>query len=1697
MRIGVYVCECGINIGATVDVNKVADHAKTLPYVVSSRYYKYMCSDPGQELIKKDIRDLKLDRVVVASCSPRMHEPTFRAVLEEMNLNPYCLEMVNIREQCSWVHKNREMATEKAKDLVQSAVFKVGLLKPLEKKKVDVTPAALVVGGGIAGIQAALDIGNMGYKTYVVEKTPSIGGRMAQLDKTFPTMDCSACILTPKMVDVARHCNVELLTYSELESVEGYVGNFKVKVKKKPRYVDTEKCTGCGECFNGCPVELPNEFDEGQGTRHAIYTPFPQAVPLKATIDKRGKHPCRDACPAGVGAPGYLTLVGRGKFYEALRVIKERLPFPSICGRICHRPCEEVCTRAELDDPIQIAHIKRFVGDLELKIPAVEIPPIETRAEKVAIIGGGPAGLTCAHDLALKGYHVAIFEAAPVLGGMMRFGIPPFRLPKEILEKEISDILALGVRVHLNTALGRDLTFSDLFNRGFKAVFLAVGAQKGKKMEIPGEELKGVFQAIDFLKEINLGRIITTPLIEIDEDLCVGCGKCADVCYYGVIKLKDDKKNPKKKNPVVYKKYLCRGCGKCASVCPSKAIKLSGFRDIAPKIGKKVLVIGGGNAALDTARSALRLGANDVSILYRRTREEMPAEPDWEIDETEKEGVKLEYLIAPTRVIGDKKGRVKEVECIRMELLNEKDESGRRKIRPIHGSEFKIKTDSIILAIGQEVDTGFLSKEIDLEMTHWSSKKVDPVSFPKNGIDDLKLTKWDTIHYDPVTLETNVKGVFSGGDAVWGAGTVIEGIGAGKEAAVSIDRYINGKDLREGREEKPEIAKPSVEGLKRKHKVPMRYLPVEERINNFNEVELGYTEEEAIEEARRCLNCGGCSECYECIYTCEANAINHDMKEETVELDVGAIIIATGFNNYKPPKNNSYGYNMYPNVITSIEFERMLSSSGPHKGKITRLSDGKTPKKIAWIQCVGSRDKHTNEYCSSVCCMYAIKQAIIAQEHTPGLKANIFFMDMRAFGKEFDDYYIRAEKEHGIKFTRCRVPCIDEDPKTKDLIINYLEDEEKKQEVFDMVILSCALESPKKSKELSEKLDIDLNEYGFCKTNQFLPFETNKPGIYVTGTFSGPKDIPMTVTDGSGAAAKASSDISSERHSLVIVKKYPPERDTTSEKPRIGVFVCRCGINIGAYIDVPSVVEYAKTLSNVVHSEEFMYTCSQDTQKKIIETIKEHKLNRVIVAACTPRTHEPLFQDTLKEAGLNPHLFEMTNIRDQCSWVHMEEPEKATDKAKDLVRMAVSKARLIQPLKREEYPVIPNGLVIGGGVSGMTAALELAAQGFETYLIERENELGGYLQKTYFLLGGEDPQKLLKSLIKKVNDNKKIHVFVNAEIKDVQGYTGNFKTSILLDGKKEKELEHGIVIIATGAKNYKPIEYLYGQDKNVLTRWELEERLAKGRFSAKNVVMIQCVGCRNEERTYCSRTCCGDAIKNALKIKEVSPETNIYIIYKDIRTYGFREKYYNEAAEKGVIFIRYDDENKPVVTNKKGLQVSIWDSILERQIILKPNMLVLSNAFLPQDGTKELSQMFKLPTTRDGFFLEAHMKLRPVDFATDGVFLCGKAHSPKYIEECIAQASAAAARATTILSKDKLESEAVVSEVDENICSGCGLCIKTCPYSAIELLEGKAKINAALCKGCGSCVSTCPSGAIEQKGFKTNQISIMVSTATE
>jgi heterodisulfide reductase subunit A len=850
-----------------------------------------------------------------------------------------------------------------------------------------------------------------------------------------------------------------------------------------------------------------------------------------------------------------------------------------------------------------------------------------------------------------------------------------------------------------------------------------------------------------------------------------------------------------------------------------------------------------------------------------------------------------------------------------------------------------------------------------------------------------------------------------------------------------------------------------------------------------------------IIDREKCIGCGTCQE------ICKAKAIEYDQQDSEATLQVGSIILAPGFKPFDARLKTEYGYGRFPNVVTSIEFERILSASGPYGGFVLRPSDGEIPQKIAFIQCVGSRDAQLgNNYCSAACCMYGIKEAIIAKEHVPTkLDCTMFFIDIRACGKEFDAYYNRAEEEYGVRFVRSRISRIDEEVRSQNLILRYVEDGEPKEEEFNLVVLSVGMRPPKHSQGLAKTLGIKLNKYDFCSTKTFSPLLTSRPGIYVCGAFSSPKDIPESVAQASGAAAKAGGLIAQERGKLTVVKELPPEIDVSGKEPRIGVFVCHCGINIGGVVNVPEVVEYTKTLSNVVYAEANLYTCSQDTQKRIREKIEEHNLNRVVVASCTPRTHEPLFRETIREAGLNIYLFEMANIRDQCSWVHVHEHEKATEKAKDLIRSIVAKARLLKPLKKPMIDVVPVGLVIGGGLSGMTASLELAKQGFEVHLVEREKELGGNLRHIHYMLGSEDPQEQLASIIKEVNENEKIHVHLNAEVADIEGYVGNFKTTLTQGGDK-KGINHGIVIVATGAVEYKPTEYLYGVDERVLTQRELEERLAEGAFSAKTVAMIQCVGSRNDERPNCSRICCVQAIKNALKIKELSPETDVYILYKDIRTYGFNEDYYRKAADEGVLFMRYDDAHKPKVTRENGtLKVLAMDPVLKTWFPIEPDLLALSAATIPNPENEHIAQMLKVPLTKDGFFLEAHMKLRPVDFATDGVFLCGLAHSPKLIEESLSQACGAAARAATILSQKRLEVEGAIANVNEDLCSGCRICEAVCEYGAIEMKEKDGKLVSsvleALCKGCGVCGSTCPTGAIGMFHFTDEEILAQVGAA--
>ncbi len=843
--------------------------------------------------------------------------------------------------------------------------------------------------------------------------------------------------------------------------------------------------------------------------------------------------------------------------------------------------------------------------------------------------------------------------------------------------------------------------------------------------------------------------------------------------------------------------------------------------------------------------------------------------------------------------------------------------------------------------------------------------------------------------------------------------------------------------------------------------------------------------------------------CGNCEKVCPAGAINYEDTEKRRTLSVGSVILASGFQPFNPSDYAAYNYAQFPNVITSMEFERILSASGPTMGHITRPSDHKEPQKIAWIQCIGSRDvnKCDHGYCSAVCCMYAIKETVVAKEHAPGLDCAIFYMDIRTHGKDFERYYDSARETHGVRFVRTRVPRIEQVEGSNDLRINYTDPDGRfLSEVFDMVVLSVGLETPPELKKTAEKLGIVLSEGQFCKNSSFRPVATSRDGIYVCGVFAGPKDIPQSVIEASSAAAEAGIDLCAARNTLIKERETPKERDIVGERPRIGVFVCQCGINISGVVDVPSVRDYAATLPYVAYATDNLYACSQDSQETMAKMIEEKTLNRVVVAACTPKTHEPLFQETLVNAGLNKYVFEMTNIRNQDSWVHKDYPELATQKAKDLVRMAVSKVALMEPLREAELEIDQRVLVVGGGIAGMVSAKTLASQGYEVSLVEKTDTLGGNARSIYRTWKGEPVQDLLAEMVQSINSDSHIGVYLNARIQHVEGFVGNFKTTVEMDGN-EQVLEHGIAIIATGGMEYKPHEYLYGKDSRVVTHLELDQKLMNQDADLdhiKNAVFIQCVGSRIPERPYCSRVCCTHSIESALNLKKRKPETNVYILFRDIRTYGEREYLYREAREAGVVFIRYNLDHKPVVTSQKlGVQVEVFDEMIGRNVRISADLLTLATAVVsPRD--EALAQFFKLPMNEDGFFVEAHAKLGPSEFATDGVFLCGMAHYPKPIDESVAQAQAAASRAVTLLARQKIQVSGTVAEVNPAHCSSCGVCVNICPYSAPSFIEegpmaGKAQINAVLCKGCGLCAASCRSGAINLKGFGNDQIMAMIN----
>jgi heterodisulfide reductase subunit A len=1027
-RIGVYVCHCGFNIAATVNPEAVAEYASTLRGVVVARHYMFTCSQPGQDSIKSDIKEHRLDGVVVAACSPLMHERTFRRACREAGLNPYLFEMANIREQCSWVH--REGATEKARELVRAAVMKVCRHEALVAKEVLINPNALILGAGIAGIQAALDIANAGYKVYLVEREPSIGGHMIQLDKTFPTLDCSACILTPKMSDVGSHPNIELLNYSEVEGVSGYIGNFRVKIKKKAKYVDATKCTGCGLCFPTCPVIMKNEFDQNLAERRAVYIPFPQAVPNKAVIDKREDRPCKaacvDACPIHSNVPGYVKLIAQGRFQEAYRLIRETNPFPSVCGSVCYAPCEDTCNRGQMDEPLAIRQLKMLAAD-QANIDNIEIPQITGTGKTVAVIGAGPAGLTSSYYLALNGHKVDIFDQEKEAGGMMRWAIPEYRLPKSVLERDLKYLWRIGV----NFSGDRRVTLKELLG-SYDAILIATGNPQSRKLNIEGAELAGVLWGLDFLKAIRRGDRVG--------------------------------------------------------------------------VGERVVVIGGGNVAIDVAASAKRLGAKEVLIACLEEWQEMPAHT-WEIEQVLEEGIKIHTSWGPKKINGSS-GSVSRVELKRCTSVFDED----KRFNPKYDESVTtyLDADTVIFAIGQAPEISFLKGE------------------------EVR-TERDLIAVDSNCM-TTLQGVFACGEAVRAPGSVIDAIAAGKKAAHSINAFLRNEAVTFVEETKPQrLSTDEIKALRTLYssqkQLEVRREPAAERTKDFRQVIVPYAPEEAVAEARRCLagQIDGCIECGECARHCEAKAIDFNMRDEVVEVDAGSVILATGYQEFDPSVIPQYGYRKHDNVITGLEFERLSNASGPTGGEI-RLKNGRQPQSVAVIHCVGSRDKNFHEYCSRVCCTLGLKIAHLVRDKT---KAEVYqmFIDMRCFGEGHEEFYKRISVEDGINFVRGKVS------RVTDRALNEVEQgklivcvEDTLSETLlrvpvDMVVLCAALEPRADAERVARLFSIGRRADGFFLERHVKldPISTMTDGIFVAGCGEGPKDIPDTVAQAKAAASEALS----------------------------------------------------------------------------------------------------------------------------------------------------------------------------------------------------------------------------------------------------------------------------------------------------------------------------------------------------------------------------------------------------------------------------------------------------------------------------------------------------------------------------------------------------------------------------------------------
>jgi heterodisulfide reductase subunit A-like polyferredoxin len=1473
--------------------------------------------------------------------------------------------------------------------------------------------AVMVVGAGIAGLQSASDLADSGYLVHLLTGSPSAGGpcrrcggclgtpgEIQPLDRTFPTNECSMCLLWPRTMDVVNHPSVSLHAMSSVERVEGEPGNFKISVRKRPRYVDAGKCTACGDCEVVCPVQVSRRPYEGGGLHKAIYRVFPQAVPNKYLIEKRGEPPCRNSCPAGCNVPGFVALASQGKFQEALEVARRRMPLAGVCGRICHHPCEDSCNRGEYDQPLAIAGIERAVADLgwseEGAVTAHSVA--SSRSERVAIIGAGPAGLTAAQDLAQEGIGVAVFEAKDAAGGMMRASIPRYRLPLDVVQRETGRMLqAGGIEFRPNTKIGRDMPWEHL-REDYQAILVATGLPESRMLDIPGAGLPGVVPALALLGSANAGH----PM----------------------------------------------------------------------QVGAKVLVVGGSRLAVDAARTALRLGAVEVHLICRESRAEMIAR-GWGIEYALEEGVMLLDSWEPRQFLGE--GHVTGVELKRCGAFDAADASCRS--GPNDPATRVVGGDMVVVAVGQAGDLSFLPVDGSVEST------------PNGGL-----------AADPLTLVTSMPGVFAAGDVATGPKSVVEAVASGHEAAVSILRYLDGADLESGRRQPPSAAvgPPEENPVTRLPRVRPPVSSPDELRPGFDEISQSYTPEQAMAEASRCLNCGVCSDCGQCVVACNRECIDLNEQEEVVELEAGAVVLAPGYDVWDARDAGEYGHGIYENVLTSLEFERVLAYTGPTCGLVQRPSDGQVPLRVAFIQCVGSRDcaRDGNEYCSSMCCMYATKEAVIARERDRRIETTIFYLDVRSHAKDADRY-VDLAKTSGVRYLRTMVTSLMEDPLTKNLTLRYLSDGHIVTEEFDLVVLSVGSTPPPAAQELADVFRVELDQYGFARTDSLDNTLSTRPGVFVAGAFQGPLEIPETVVSGSAAAAGAGGLLATARGKLVQGKRYPPERDVRQEDPRVGVFICDCGVSLGSVVDVPEVIAHVRALPGVIHAEENRYLCSQDAVGRVKDVVLQKGLNRVVVASCAVRSDEPLFQEALKEAGLNPFYLEMVNLRDGDSWVHQCRPKQATEKAQDLIRGAVAKVELHQPLCLTPSPSVPKALIVGGGIAGMTAALAVVEQGFQAYIVERDAQLGGQAAKLRRSLDGTDLQLFVRETIGRVLAHPNIAVLTGARVRSFEGHQGHFATTISVvsrGGSVEEKLEHGVFIIATGTKEHVPDKYLLGVDDRVLTNTQMEERLFDGQWDGsaiKQVVFVQCVGSRDVLRPYCSRTCCAQTVKNAIQMKKLVPGVEVFVLYRDVRTYGLMERYYRHARELGVVFVRYEPEREPTFRHQGvgSLEVVVYDEVAQRDIVLSPDQLVLATGAEAPDGIHVLGTTLRLPLNEDGFFMEAHAKLSPLDFPAAGFYLCGSGHAPKTVAEVVSQARGAAARAATVLSKSSLIAGGVVCTVDPDLCAFCLTCVRVCPYGVPRINEYfKADIDPLQCRGCGTCAAECPAKAIQLLNYKDDQM---------